>query len=380
MATEFDKILKNTLVTLRDRARYECKSEEIAVRLQEAINFIEVGVSLGGALEAVTRKSSKDVFAETFLTPELVHCVRQRDSKRGIAEFRRIANVTKNDVVAAISSMPPDMAEKIMPWSLLDKLFSLGVQIETAVKIPDRVIAFNEKYEEFVANMVCAFPLESTTADEFVAKMKTDLMYEPEYAYLNYKEQAMPFMDVMKGGKDQTHVVFREPEKFFCKIPYIGDLPLQKYWKTQVIENQENYKYIAETFSQLLIGLIGLPIELLGGDMISSVQKYVSEEIKKSGKVPAVKSDGSADMSEVMGIAMSVIGDMQENGTLDNLMAKLDGSKFDVDEELLEKMNAQLDLGPEMQAAIESFTSLSGVNDDHPIFSSTRGHVKDEDN
>lgn len=373
----FDLILRNTVITLRDRARHECKSEEAAQRFQEALNFIEVGGALGKTVEAITQKTTRDAFADIFVTPELVTCIRQRWVKRGLKEFRRIAKETQNEMVSAFGSLSDEMAEQIMPWSLLDKLYKEGARIDTTHKTPDRILSFNTKYEEFIANMACAFP--SAESDHLADRFRQATMYEPAFVYTKYKEIARPYLQSIKNP-EAARDVYDDPSVFFAKLPYIGSLPLHEYWDVQVLQNEDNRKYISETFSQLLIGLTGLPMELLGSDMITTVNNYVREQVKKKNKggSPSLNADGSVNMSEIMGIAMSVIGDMQKNGQLDSLMSKLDGSTFDVDEEMLAEMNEHLDMGPEMNAALEALSATSAVNDEHPVFASTRGTIKEE--
>ena len=67
----------------------------------------------------------------------------------------------------------------------------------------------------------------------------------------------------------------------FAHLPFLCDLPLADYWTVQITENAENSALLAETFSALLMGVLGIPAGLLSRDTLHTLQTAVTGHLER---------------------------------------------------------------------------------------------------
>jgi hypothetical protein len=364
----FNQTLVIFLRTLKER----CSDDpDLVEEFQAAIVLVETANLLSPTVPL-------QLFKKHFLNSELVNCVRNQDAKGALPLLYELGKNEDSEVLKSLAHLgqKSDVDEGVLPWKTLIALYKDGMDMDVSKKVESRVQNFNQLYRAFLDEMGFAFLHEEEDRLKLLDKFDDAVLYNPWSVYDEFKVHAHPFIEQITQGMTQgmqgalgsssgnnssavakelseLPSIYDDPEVLFAKLPFVSELPLRKYWQVQIVECTEQYQYVAETFTQLNMTVIGLPTGIFNKSTMETVTNLVAEKLEKEGLDPSASAD-STSMQNIFGMAMGIMGELQENGQLETLMSGFNADSIDLDMDLVNNIAENIDLPPDMQLMIDA--------------------------
>lgn len=343
------EVLLNTLLLRIQSA--QTKSD-----LRTARNYVEVANTLAPG-------TPLQKFRAHCIKLPLINAVRRRDVHALLDEVRKMAaDGGKDEILSALGNVTEEDIGANFPWKSFCAVCKAGAPEINIDEVSPRVFNFNAAYNDFLQNMIVAFP-PGDEGWQLLEQFDEACMNDAAKIYNEFKQVCEPYLENLKEHMtgEKKLDIFTSPDSVFNHLPLLHLLPLQQYWKVQITDNAENVQMIGQMFMQLLITMVGLPGEIFGGDLITNLQQLVAQEVGKANIDNAVDENGKPRMDQVMGIAMNIFNQLQNTGQLDEMVAGI--GELDLDEEMLKRISENADLPPEIAGLLDV---NSGV--DAPIF------------